>query len=86
VLASRENPSTIHRSCGGAWINSDDPAYFGGYADDDYAAVAQAFAFGDTTLALLAHNSVTASFLPHHRKAAVHAAIDAWSGGQEEHR
>jgi adenosine deaminase len=59
-------------------INSDDPAYFGGYAEDNYAAVADQFALSATDLAGLAHNSVEASFLPPGRKAAVDQEIDAW--------
>jgi adenine deaminase len=59
-------------------INSDDPAYFGGYADDNYAAVAAQFALGADDLAALAHHSVEASFLPPVRKAALDREIDAW--------
>jgi adenosine deaminase len=64
-------------------INSDDPAYFGGYADDNYAAVASAFALGASELAGLAHHSVEASFLPPGRKAALDAEIDDWLGQQD---
>jgi adenosine deaminase len=63
-------------------VNSDDPAYFGGYADDNYAAVADQFALGAADLALLAHHSVGASFLPPDRKAALDEEIDAWLRGQ----
>lgn len=59
-------------------ISSDDPAYFGGYADDNYAAVADQFALTDTDLARLASHSVRASFLPADRKAALQGEIDAW--------
>ncbi|RPA12203.1 adenosine deaminase [Gordonia sp. OPL2] len=59
-------------------INSDDPAYFGGYADDNFAAVAETFDLDDATLARLAHNSVSASFLSAERKEQVHARIDHW--------
>lgn len=59
-------------------INSDDPAYFGGYADDNYAAVAEQFAFSVADLARLAHNSVEASFLPSDRKAALDREIETW--------
>jgi adenosine deaminase len=43
-------------------INSDDPAYFGGYVADNYAAVQQAFELGDADLVRLAENSLRASF------------------------
>jgi adenosine deaminase len=59
-------------------INSDDPAYFGGYVEDNYAGVAAEFGLSDADLAQLARNSVEASFLPPERKAALGAEIDAW--------
>jgi adenosine deaminase len=59
-------------------INSDDPAYFGGYVDDNYAAVAAQFGLGVDDLARLAHDSVAASFLPPDRKAALDEEIDTW--------
>lgn len=67
-----------------ATVNSDDPAYFGGYVEDNYRAVAEEFGFGADVLAQLALNSVEASFLPPERKAALTAEVDAWlrlSGG-----
>lgn len=45
-----------------ATINSDDPAYFGGYVADNYAAVQHAMGFTDADLARLATNSLRASF------------------------
>lgn len=60
-------------------ISSDDPAYFGGYADDNYAAVAQQLGLDDADLARLAHASVQAAFLTPERKAALDAEIDAWA-------
>jgi adenosine deaminase len=59
-------------------INSDDPAYFGGYVDDNYTAVARHFDLDAADLARLAHHSVEASFLSPGRKAALDAEIDAW--------
>ena len=47
-----------------ACVNSDDPAYFGGYVDDNLAAVRAAFGFDDATLAVLARNSFDACFAP----------------------
>ena len=43
-------------------INSDDPAYFGGYVGDNYAAVAKTFGWDLTRMAELAANSLEASF------------------------
>jgi adenosine deaminase len=62
-------------------VNSDDPAYFGGYADANYEALRATFDFDDEVMARLARNSVTASFLPDERKAELLSAIDAWLAG-----
>jgi adenosine deaminase len=43
-------------------INSDDPAYFGGYVNDNYNAVAEALDFTREELEQLAKNSFDASF------------------------
>ncbi|HEX2855883.1 MAG TPA: adenosine deaminase [Propionibacteriaceae bacterium] len=59
-------------------LNSDDPAYFGGYVDDNYAAVAEQFGLDAADLATLARNSVEASFLASDRKADLEREIDAW--------
>lgn len=45
-----------------ATINSDDPAYFGGYVAENYLAVHEALGLDLTELAALAQNSLTASF------------------------
>lgn len=44
-------------------INSDDPAYFGGYMNDNYIAVTQALNLGKADLTTLAENSFKGSFL-----------------------
>ena len=59
-------------------VNSDDPAYVGGYADTNYEALRTTFDFSDEVMAALARNSVTASFLPEGRKAGLLSEIDAW--------
>jgi hypothetical protein len=59
-------------------VNSDDPAYDGGYADTNYEALRATFGFSDEVMAQLARNSVTASFLPEGRKAGLLSEIDAW--------
>ncbi|MDE3131927.1 MAG: adenosine deaminase [Acidobacteriota bacterium] len=45
-------------------VNSDDPAYFGGYVADNYLAIQRALDLDLDTLAALARNSLTASFAP----------------------
>lgn len=56
-------------------INSDDPAYFGGYVGENYRAVADALGFDDVSLAHLARNSIDASSHPEGRKAALQAEL-----------
>ncbi|WP_038169242.1 adenosine deaminase [Tomitella biformata] len=43
-------------------VNSDDPAYFGGYVVDNYVALQRAFDLDTATLEQLARNSLDASF------------------------
>ncbi|WP_426264323.1 adenosine deaminase [Sphingomonas sp. PWP1-2] len=47
-----------------ATVNSDDPAYFGGYIADNYRAIAAARGLGRDDLVTLARNSFLGSFLP----------------------
>ncbi|ARX83410.1 adenosine deaminase [Streptomyces alboflavus] len=44
-------------------VNSDDPAYFGGYVDDTFRAVHEALGIGQEGLRELARNSFEAAFL-----------------------
>jgi adenosine deaminase len=46
-----------------ATVNSDDPAYFGGYVGENLAGVAEALRLDDGTVVGLARNSFEASFL-----------------------
>jgi adenosine deaminase len=52
-------------------VNSDDPAYFGGYVLDNFLAVAKALSLGRAEIARLCANSISASLLPPGRKAAL---------------
>jgi adenosine deaminase len=61
-----------------ATINSDDPAYFGGYVADNYRAVAAGRGLGKAELATLARNSFTGSFLPATEIAAHVDRLDAY--------
>jgi adenine deaminase len=49
-------------------VNSDDPTYFGGYLNDNYFALANAFPMTRTQALQLAHNSFTASFISDQEK------------------
>ncbi|MGI8628221.1 MAG: adenosine deaminase [Geodermatophilaceae bacterium] len=60
-------------------VNSDDPAYFGGYVGDNYQACEQELGLDRHELIRLAQNSINASFAPAERKAALLAEIDAWT-------
>jgi adenosine deaminase len=59
-------------------LNSDDPAYFGGYLNDNIRAVQAAFQFDAATWYRLALNSFTASFAPDAEKAGWLARLDAY--------
>jgi adenosine deaminase len=61
-----------------ATVNSDDPAYFGGYVDDNLAALRTAFGYGATRLAALARNSFDACFAPEADKLRWKAEVDSW--------
>ncbi|QHC57482.1 adenosine deaminase [Rathayibacter sp. VKM Ac-2760] len=60
-------------------VNSDDPAYFGGYIADNYAALAAA-GFSRDELVQLARNSVLGSWAAEPVKAELLARIDAYAG------
>ena len=51
-------------------VNSDDPAYFGGYVNDYYVAVAEALGLSRAELVELARNSFEASLLDDAAKSA----------------
>jgi adenosine deaminase len=57
-------------------VNSDDPAYFGGYVADNLSAVGDAFGLGEVEIAQLARNSFVASFLDDVSKQRHLAAVD----------
>ena len=58
-------------------VNSDDPAYFGGYAAANYAALAD-IGMSMEELAALAKNSVDASFASDSRKTQLTEELLAW--------
>ncbi|MEU5207923.1 adenosine deaminase [Streptomyces sp. NPDC020742] len=65
-------------------VNSDDPAYFGGYADDNFTAVRDALGLGAETLGTLARNSFRASFLDEATRARYLAEVDAHEAGAQQ--
>ena len=60
-----------------ATINSDDPAYFGGYVNANFHAVAEALNLSVDEIATLSSNSFTGSFLGEADKARHIAAVEA---------
>lgn len=61
-----------------ATVNSDDPAYFGGYMNDNFIAVFEALPLGLSHAQRLARNSFTAAFLPEEQKQKFLAEVDAY--------
>ena len=60
-----------------ATVNSDDPAYFGGYVGENFAGVARALHLDDEALIALARNSFEASFLDDATRAGYLAELSA---------
>ncbi|MEW2623505.1 adenosine deaminase [Streptomyces sp. NPDC048106] len=62
-------------------VNSDDPAYFGGYADDNFQAVRETLGLTGERLRELARNSFLASFLEddEERRARLLAEVEAYA-------
>ena len=63
-------------------VNSDDPAYFGGYVDDNFAAIERELALSGTQLATLAENSFTSAFLPEAQKEAYRTRVRQAADGR----
>jgi adenine deaminase len=62
-------------------INSDDPAYFGGYVADNYVGTAAALGLTADQMIQMARNSFVASFLPEEDARRHLDAIDAYGSG-----
>ena len=57
-------------------INSDDPAYFGGYMNENFASVGDALGLSAQELTAVARNGFAASFMPPDAKQAALSAFD----------
>jgi adenine deaminase len=64
-------------------INSDDPAYFGGYVSDNYIACRDALGLSDDQIVRLARHSLMACFLPPAEIAMHLGRLDAYVADQE---
>jgi adenine deaminase len=59
-------------------INSDDPAYFGGYVEENYLAIAKALKLSKEDICRLAKNSFNASFLSDEAKKQMTGKVDKY--------
>ncbi len=59
-------------------INSDDPAYFGGYINENYTAISELLGNSKTKLAELAKNSFTSAFISQEQQIAYLSEIDQY--------
>ncbi len=59
-------------------INSDDPAYFGGYIGENFSATAEALDLSLADIDRLAHNAVHAAFLDSDRREDLLIELDHW--------
>lgn len=59
-------------------VHSDDPAYFGGYMDANFASLMESFNFSTEQLATLASNSFESTFLDEASKQVLLAEVQAW--------
>ncbi len=80
-LADHPVPEMLRRGLH-VTLNSDDPAYFGGYVNDNYLRLAEATGLGREALIRMACNSFEGSFLSEAEQRAHLAAIDAYSAHQ----
>ncbi|MDF2728319.1 MAG: adenosine deaminase [Acidimicrobiia bacterium] len=64
-------------------VNSDDPAYFGGYIGDNYRGVRDDLGLDDATITVIARNSINSSFLDDRRKTALLLDLESFSAGDE---
>ncbi|SDH28232.1 adenosine deaminase [Leifsonia sp. 98AMF] len=60
-------------------VNSDDPAYFGGYVGQNFAAVRDALGLSVDQARRFARTSIEASFASDARKAELFAELDGWN-------
>jgi adenosine deaminase len=66
-----------------ATVNSDDPAYFGGYVQENLEGAAAALELTDDQIFTLARNSFEASFLDEETRAGYLAEVDAYVRGTD---
>ena len=82
-LAQHPLPRMLERGLNVS-VHSDDPAYFGGYLDENMAQVREAFGLDPAQLAVLAANAVRSAFLSDARRRILLADVAAWLRGQSK--
>ena len=80
VFASMEQHNIVDLLCKGVsvGVNSDDPAYFGGYMNDNFNAVANAHPLTYEQLAQFTSNAIDASFCNAQRKHELHQQLQVY--------
>ncbi|KJY83482.1 adenine deaminase [Vibrio galatheae] len=63
-------------------INSDDPAYFGGYMTDNFVAVADSLIVSNQDLAQFSRNAINASFISDSEKQRLHRYLESFLVGE----
>lgn len=77
TLAVHPLPGMLERGLN-VCVNSDDPAYFGGYLDDNLARLLEVFDLSTAQLVRLAENSVRSAFISDERRQELLAEIHEW--------
>ena len=65
-------------------LNSDDPAYFGGYMNDNFLALAAAHSLSESEVVEFSRNAVEASFADDNRKQQLIASLETFYGHKPE--
>jgi adenosine deaminase len=76
---AKHNLARLLRAGLAVTINSDDPAYFGGYMNDNYLAVTTALELSRAEIVQLARNGIEASFLPAADKGRLTVELDQYA-------
>jgi adenosine deaminase len=64
-------------------VNSDDPAYFGGYVNENLLAVHEGLNLGENDIVRLVKNSFEASFLSEQKKMKLLKEVDLFISKRE---
>lgn len=76
---AQHNLARLLRAGVAVTVNSDDPAYFGGYMNANYLAVASALALSREELVQLARNGIAASFISAAEKARLSTELEHYA-------